>query len=71
MMTKSHLLSILFALTAVLIGFSRIYLSQHFFEDVFVGTIIGTVVTFLIYFWLDRYSFGILSKYSLRGKVHD
>ncbi len=58
----------LFGVLAAIVGFSRVYLSQHFFEDIFVGSIIGTVGSFLIYFWLDRYSFGILSKYSLRGK---
>ena len=33
----------------VLTGFSRIYLSQHFLIDVFVGGIIGCLCTFLIY----------------------
>jgi membrane-associated phospholipid phosphatase len=33
----------------VLTGFSRIYLSQHFLIDVFVGSIIGCLGTFLIY----------------------
>lgn len=33
----------------VLTGFSRLYLSQHFLIDVFVGGIIGCLCTFLIY----------------------
>jgi membrane-associated phospholipid phosphatase len=34
---------ILFFCLAIIIGFSRVYLSQHFFEDVYVGSIIGVV----------------------------
>ncbi|CAN5406553.1 hypothetical protein BH09BAC5_BH09BAC5_25600 [soil metagenome] len=35
-------------LIALLIGYSRIYLSQHFLGDVFGGSIIGTICTFSI-----------------------
>lgn len=49
----------LLALTA---GYSRIYLSQHFFEDVYAGSLIGTGSVLFIYWlfrnnkaaWLDR-----------------
>lgn len=41
--------SIVFLLIAVLVGYSRIYLSQHFAEDVFVGSIIGVAMTSLTY----------------------
>jgi membrane-associated phospholipid phosphatase len=34
-------LSIFFFLLAAAVGFSRIYLSQHFFADVYVGSLIG------------------------------
>ncbi len=36
-------------LIAILTGFSRIYLSQHFLIDVTVGSIIGCLGTFLLY----------------------
>ena len=36
-------LSILFLATAVLVGYSRIYLLQHFYIDVMVGALIGTL----------------------------
>ena len=32
---------ILFFGLAIVIGFSRVYLSQHFFEDIYVGSVIG------------------------------
>lgn len=36
-------------LIAVLVGFSRIYLSQHFLQDVIVGAMIGSLISILIY----------------------
>ncbi len=39
---------------AILASFSRVYLSQHFMEDVFLGTIIGTLGTLVMFVWLDK-----------------
>lgn len=41
-------------LLAALIGYSRIHLSQHFTEDVFVGSLIGTAISYGVYRWLYR-----------------
>jgi membrane-associated phospholipid phosphatase len=49
-------------LGALLTGFSRIYLSQHFLVDVYFGAILGIVVAFFVYYfvynakgdWLDK-----------------
>ena len=41
----------LFLLLAVVAGWSRIYLSQHFAEDVFAGSLVGVLTTTLLY-WL-------------------
>ncbi len=38
---------ILFFLIALVVGFSRIYLLQHFFLDVYVGSFFGVISTFL------------------------
>lgn len=38
---------------AILASFSRAYLSQHFIMDIFVGTLIGTLGTLLIFIWLE------------------
>ena len=43
--TKRPYLHFLYFTLAVLVGFSRIYLSQHFVLDVLVGSIIGVAVT--------------------------
>lgn len=44
---NNYLKSALF-LFALLIGYSRIYLSQHFLNDVFFGSLIGTITTFAV-----------------------
>lgn len=36
-------------LSAIIIAFSRVYLSQHFFEDIFAGSIIGCVTACGVY----------------------
>lgn len=41
--------SVVFLVLAILTGYSRIYLSQHFAEDVLAGSLIGVVLTTLIY----------------------
>lgn len=50
---KKRLFSVLSLVVIVLLaalgGYSRIYLSQHFLIDVFVGSIIGTTVTCLVF----------------------
>lgn len=38
---------------AVLAAFSRVYLSQHFFIDIYAGSFIGIICSFLLYhFWI-------------------
>lgn len=46
---KNNALKTLFFLVALLIGYSRIYLSQHFLGDVFAGSIIGTCTTLFVF----------------------
>ena len=42
--------SMLFFGLALCVGFSRIYLGQHFFQDIYAGSISGVVLTLMIYF---------------------
>ncbi len=42
--------SVLFFLLAVMVGYSRIYLNQHFLIDVFVGSLLGTTLAWANYF---------------------
>jgi membrane-associated phospholipid phosphatase len=43
-------------LLAILAGISRIYLSQHFFEDVIGGSLIGFVIAVFAYLLGTKYS---------------
>jgi len=43
---------VVFFLAALVIGFTRIYLLQHFFLDVYVGAILGVISTILAIFLL-------------------
>lgn len=40
------------AVLAALLAFSRVYLSQHFMEDILAGAVIGTAVATLVHHWL-------------------
>lgn len=47
----------LFLLIAIIVGYSRMYLSEHFFEDVVAGSVIGVIVTVIWLYWLDNRTF--------------
>ncbi len=47
----------LFLLLALLVGFSRMYLSEHFFEDVTAGSLLGVFLTIFWLAWLDGKKF--------------
>jgi len=44
-------------LLAMAVGYSRMYLSEHFFEDVTAGSVIGVVVTVFLITWLANKHF--------------
>jgi len=44
-------------LVAACVGYSRMYLSQHFFEDVTIGSIFGFVITLVWINWIDSKKF--------------
>lgn len=50
---------------AVLAGLSRIYLAQHFAEDVLAGTILGLICSTVFYFWLETKQPAFFKNYSL------
>jgi membrane-associated phospholipid phosphatase len=45
---------LVFFILAVLVGYSRMYLSEHFFEDVVGGSAIGVLVTVFWITWVDN-----------------
>ena len=62
LIVKNNTLKFFLFVIALLVGFSRIYLSQHFLSDVYAGAVIGVFITFISYGviqnskaqWLDR-----------------
>ena len=44
LVVKNNYLKFIFTLIAILAGYSRVYLSQHFLGDVFSGAIIGSLI---------------------------
>jgi membrane-associated phospholipid phosphatase len=49
LITKYKPFGVIFFIAATLVGISRIYLAQHFFIDVYFGSIIGVIITIIIY----------------------
>lgn len=47
----------IYLLLAMLVAYSRMYLSQHFFEDVTAGSIIGSMSTIMWITWMDNRPF--------------
>ena len=44
-----------FVLLAAAAAYSRVYLAQHFVEDVYAGSLLGTVLTLVLLSWLGAY----------------
>lgn len=61
-MSRKKNWGIVFLMIALLVGYSRMYLSQHFFEDVIAGSVIGVFVTAIWLSWIDRFNFSATRK---------
>ena len=58
---KNKTWSILFLIGAMSVGYSRIYLAQHFMNDVLAGAIIGFISAIVCWIFLDKIFNRILS----------
>jgi len=54
MKIKSVFWQLVFAILAITVAFSRVYLSQHFVTDVLFGSIIGFLSTFFAVYLIER-----------------
>ena len=54
LIVKNKTYKILFCILALLVGYSRIYLSQHFFEDVYAGSVIGVITTLIVFYFIQK-----------------
>ena len=53
---KSRVLQLVSLILAIGVGYSRIYLSEHFLMDVCGGAILGILSAYLAYWWMNRYN---------------
>lgn len=67
LLLRHKYLGFVFAFLAIMVGFSRCYLFQHFPEDVLFGSIIGTVTSMLVYSYFSTKSFGEKGILNLRA----
>ncbi len=70
LLTKRPVLAVAFVLVAFFVAFSRIYLSQHFLLDVFVGSMLGCIAAFFAFYWVRKWKPAWLNRslLSLREK---
>ena len=54
LLVKKNYLKFFFTAVAILAGFSRVYLSQHFLEDIFLGALIGIAIALLSCTLVDK-----------------
>jgi len=54
LLVKKNYLKFFFTAVAILAGFSRVYLSQHFLEDIFLGALIGIAIAILSCSLVDK-----------------
>ncbi|WPQ64786.1 phosphatase PAP2 family protein [Chitinophaga sancti] len=54
LISRNKLMGLVFIMLAFCAAWSRIYLAQHFFIDVYVGSIIGTCSSILLYMVFDK-----------------
>jgi membrane-associated phospholipid phosphatase len=52
--SKNKNLGFLYLILAVIIGYSRMYLAQHFYEDVIMGSVIGVLSAFITCYFLQQ-----------------
>lgn len=67
--SKNKIYSVILLGLALMVAYSRIYLCQHFYTDVYIGAWIGTIAAVVVYIvathlngpdWLDRSIYGLL-----------
>ena len=63
---KKNYLKFIFLIFALLVAYSRIYLSWHFLEDVLAGSILGLIITMITYLFIYKSKTAWLNKSILK-----
>jgi len=66
LLTKNNGLKLLLFVLALLVAYSRVYLSQHFLIDITVGSVIGILFILLFSIWFDTFNKKWLNKSVLK-----
>lgn len=53
---RSPIIKFLFFIIALLVAYSRVYISQHFMMDITAGSFIGVVCATVIYYFINKHS---------------
>jgi membrane-associated phospholipid phosphatase len=53
LITKNKKWGLVFGFIAIITAYSRVYLAQHFFEDIYAGACIGFISTILVFILLE------------------
>ncbi len=62
LIAKKNTYKFLFFIIAFSVAYSRIYLSQHFFEDIYAGSLIGVTITIVVYYFIQKSRVNWLDK---------
>lgn len=62
LLVKSNILKSFFFVLAVVVGYSRVYLSQHFLQDITVGAFIGVAMIIISWIWFNKMNKNWLDK---------
>ena len=64
--SKNKLIQVACLVAAILFSFTRVYLSQHFFQDILAGSVIGTFVAQYVFKYLnphlEKWDYSILKR---------
>jgi len=66
---KSRAWSIFIVILMSIVGFSRVYLSQHFLADILFGSLIGTLISFTVYYFFSLPVQRFSSKFSVLERL--
>lgn len=62
LLVKSNTLKLFFFIMAVLVAYSRVYLSQHFLQDITAGAFIGVTLILVSWIWFENLNKNWLEK---------
>jgi membrane-associated phospholipid phosphatase len=54
LIVESKTYKLILFIIAFLVGYSRIYLSQHFLQDVYAGSFIGVVTSLIVFYFIQK-----------------